>query len=284
MNALIAAGLAALAALGLTMAVAGWVSPPARTKSPRRGLLAMLTAADRRNLAIGLVLGAIIALTGWLVALVIVPVAALLLPRLMRGPEQVDPDRLAAMEEWTRALSGVLSGNLGMATAIRETRGSLPEPIRPELERLIARIQARRPLVEALYALADDLNDQTGDFIASALIGAANASGAGLQRTLADIAADVAEEVRMRREIATQRRATMLQVRGVTVMIVLSVGGFVFFTPTGQFYRSGVGQLILMGLCAAFGATLLWVRSAGTTRPAARFLQSPIVRESEVAR
>lgn len=272
----LAAGLAALAALSLTLAIAGWL-PRERDPRPTRPARAgrSLSAADRRNLVIGLAVGVVLALFGWIIALVIAPAVAVAAPRLMRAPDQVDPERLEAMAEWARSLSGVVGANLGLATAIRGTRGSLPEPIRPELERLIARLQARRPLVESLYAFADDLHDQTGDYIASAMIGAATASGAGLRATLADIAADTASEVRVRREIATARRATTTQVRLITMFVVAGVAGYVLFTPLGQQYQHGIGQLLLAAYCVLFALCLRWIRAAGSTTPPARFLSQP---------
>ena len=104
------------------------------------------------------------------------------MPRLLRPAVGVSPERLEAMEEWVRNLAGVLGTNTSLATGITRTLSSTPEEIRPEVETLVARIQARRPLTSALYAFADDLDDQTGDYVATALIQASQVSGAGLTR------------------------------------------------------------------------------------------------------
>ena len=74
------------------------------------------------------------------------------------------------MEEWTRSLSGVLTVGIGLEEALVATLRSAPDPIRPEVTRLVARLRARWSTEEALRMFADDLDDATGDLVAANLI------------------------------------------------------------------------------------------------------------------
>ena len=90
-------------------------------------------------------------LTGWLVAVVVVPAAVAGLPVLLSAPPAGSTiDRLEAMEEWTRSLAGVLTVGIGLEEALVATLRSTPDPIRPEVARLVARLRARWSTEDAL--------------------------------------------------------------------------------------------------------------------------------------
>ena len=60
--------------------------------------------------------------TGWMVAVLVVPAAAAGLPVLLSAPPaSAKIDRLEAMEEWTRSLSGVLTAGVGLEQALIAT-------------------------------------------------------------------------------------------------------------------------------------------------------------------
>lgn len=264
-------------AVGLTLVIASLTGAGAPNAArPKRGShRTLLAGKDRRNLLIGLAVGLVLGAFGWLVAVLIVPVAAVIIPWLMRADPGTSPDDLEALEEWTRSLSGVIGAGQGITSAIIATRTSCPERIRPQVERLIARVYARRPLAQALYAFADDVDNQVGDFIATALIQASRHEGAALSKALDGIAVDVSEEVRARRDIEASRATARTQSRAVTVIVIVVVTLFVLFTPMGAHYRSPVGQGALVLVIACFLAALYWLKRAATTRPLARFLVNP---------
>ena len=83
--------------------------------------------------------------------------------------------------------------------ALVSTLRSTPEPIRPEVARLVSRLRARWSTEDALRAFADDLDDATGDLIAANLILGARRRGAGLASVLEGLAESVAADVRARR-------------------------------------------------------------------------------------
>src|SRR4029077_18741235 len=121
---------------------------------------------------VGLGVGVLVAvLTGWLVGGLLVPAALAGLPVLLSAPPAASKiDRLEAMEEWTRSLSGVLTVGIGLEEALIATLRSTPDPIRPERTRLGARAPDRWSTEEALRMFADDLDDATGDLVAANLI------------------------------------------------------------------------------------------------------------------
>lgn len=249
--------------------------PPRRTRPGHRWW--QLRSRRERVLAVvGVVVGVVLAaLDGWVVALVLAPVIAVGLPRLMTYERGVDPDQLEAIEEWVRTLSGVLQAEAALSTAIVATLPSTPAAIKEPVTNLVTRLQARRPLNAALYEFADDLNSQTGDYVAGALLQASSVSGAGLTTTLSAIATEVAAEVRVRRSIAVERERAINQARWVTGISVALIIVTVLGTSMGQAYRDALGQLILLGMSALFAGALLMVRRRAGTTPAPRFLIQP---------
>lgn len=287
---LLGAVLGALTAAGAVCLVIGLRPAPAdapigpasvqRRRRRRPGRWWPRTPREKTLGALGLLGGLALALFGgWVVAIILVPVVAVGLPRLLAAPDGVDPDRLEAMEEWVRALTGVLHADMPLRTAIIATLSSAPTKIRPEVQTLVARLHARRPLADALYGFAEDLDDQTGDYVAAALIQASSVSNAGLTRTLPAIAAEVATEVRVRRSIGVERARAINQARWVAGFAVVGMSLFVLLTPFGAAYHSPMGQIVLLGLAGAFASVLLWMRRRATTTPPARFLLVPAQRE-----
>ena len=124
------------------------------------------------------------------------------------------------MEEWTRSLSGVLTVGVGLEQALVATLRSTPDPIRPEVTRLVARLRARWATEDALRAFADELDDATGDLIAANLILGARRRGAGLASVLEGLAESVAADVRARREVEADRAKPRATARWVTIITV----------------------------------------------------------------
>jgi Flp pilus assembly protein TadB len=213
--------------------------------------------------------------TGWVLALVIAPVAVIGLPILLAAPPAATQiNRLEAMEEWTRSLSGVLTVGIGLEQAMVATLRSTPAPIRAEVDRLVSRLRARWETEAALRAFADELDDATGDLIAANLILAARRRGAGLASVLEGLAESVAADVRARRQVEADRAKPRSTARWVTlisasVLVVLALSGS-YVVP----YRSPIGQVILVVLLSAYVATLIWMRHMATGKPLPRFLDT----------
>lgn len=235
--------------------------------------------AARRNrvlLIVGLAVGVLLALlSGWLIAVVVVPAAFVGVPMLLTAGEgKRTIARIEAMEEWTRSLAGVLGAGVGLEQAIQATLSrSTPEPIRPEVATLVARLRARWTTVDALRAFADDLDDATGDAIVAGLLLAADRRGQGLSVMLEGTAERAAEDVRNRRRIEADRAKPRATARYVTIITVVVLSAMVLFS--GEYiapYGTPIGQALLTVLLGAYVASLLWMRSMAKGEPAPRFL------------
>lgn len=268
----LAGGLVALGLLGVIIGLRPTATPPreptvaSRRRAPSRRTRALLLAGA----ALGLV-GWLI--TGWILALVIAPVAAIGLPILLSAPPAATQiARLEAMEEWTRSLSGVLTVGIGLEQALVATLRSTPAPIADDVQRLVTRLRARWDTEKALRAFADELDDATGDLIAANLILGARRRGAGLASVLEGLAESVGADVRARRQVEADRAKPRATARWVTVisasvLVVLALSG-TYVEP----YRTPVGQVLLVLLLSAYVATLIWMRRMAAGKPLPRFL------------
>lgn len=266
----------ALVVLGILGVIAGLRERPVRTPAPVRHRLPTIRVPKRTRwlLAAGLVLGVTAALlTGWLLAAVVIPVAAIGLPVLLSsGGETEQIRRLEAMEEWIRGLSGVLTSGVGLEQALIATLRSTPDAIRPEVGRLVARLRARWSTEAALRAFADDLDDATGDLIAANLILGAKRRGPGLASVLEALAESVSADVRARRQVEADRAKPRTTARWVTI---ITIGVLAVLAFTGTYvdpYRSPFGQLLLSVLLGAYAAVLIWMRRMAAGKPLPRFI------------
>lgn len=280
MNPLLGFLIGALVGVGALLIYLGTQPAPERRRvTARQATLpewAILTTREKRLAGAGLLAGILLwILQGWLVAALLGPLIAVGLPRLLHVPGQDQPEELEALEEWVRSLRSVLRANLPMATAITQTLNSCPEHIRPQVEMLVERIHARQNLTDALYQFGDDIDSQTGDFVASALVEASRIGSSGLGDALNSIAAEVADEVRMRRDIGIVYAKTISQARLVTILFTVMLVGVVAFSSLGAIYRSGVGQVVLLAIAAVFALCLVWIRKRVTPTRPARFLVRP---------
>lgn len=238
-----------------------------------------LTAAGRRTHLIKAALAAVLGIaatvvTGWLGCLVVVPAAVFGLPFLLSsGASTADPERLDALETWTRSLSSRMAAGHGLRQNLIMSVGSCPDPIRREVSDLAARLNAGMPTGVALRQFADDLNDATGDKLVLPLILAADAQAAGLRDRLDNLASSTADAVRNRRRLEADRGGPRTSVRIVTVVFI---GLLAWTLLTGgervDPYREPGGQIILAIFIAAFIGLLLLLRRMTTVKPLPRFI------------
>ena len=283
MNALIPALAGALIIAGLLGAVVGLRPQPAPPPSPQRAgvakapTLARLGSLNRRTrllLGAGTAVGiTVAALTGWVIAIPLVPAAAAGLPILLTAPPSSSKiDRLEAMEEWTRSLSGILTAGIGLEQALLATLRSTPEAIRPEVTRLASRLRARWATEDALRAFADELDDATGDLIAGNLILGARRRGAGVASVLEALAESTAADVAARREIESDRAKPRSTARWVTLITIAVLG---VLALTGDYirpYGTPIGQMLLVLLLGLYVGMLLWMRKMSAGKPLPRFI------------
>lgn len=235
-------------------------------------------STKRKLIALAGVAGGIVLwlLSGWIIALIAVPAAAIGIPLLMgKGNEGANIERLESIETWTRSLSGLIVSGAGLEQAIIAALPSTPRPIQDEVTRLVSRLNARWPIEEALQGFADDLADPTGDLVVAHLQLAAKERGPGLANALDDLAGDVFDEVKARRQIEADRAKPRQNVRLITyitlaVLALLPLGGQ-FFAP----YGTPVGQLLLTVWLLVYVAVLVWLKQFSSGRPTPRILANP---------
>ncbi|CAI9413356.1 type II secretion system F family protein [Nocardioides sp. T2.26MG-1] len=272
----------ALVVGGLIALVVGLRPSPIVERPSRPRKVRTVTRQSRMLLRGGLAAGIVAFLvTGWVLALVIVPVAFVGLPILLSSSSAAQRiERLEAMEEWTRSLSGVLTVGVGLEQALVATLRSTPAAIAPEVTRLVARLRARWVTEDALRAFADELDDATGDLVAANLILGSRRRGAGLASVLEGLAESVAADVRARRQVEADRAKPRATARWVTL---ISVGVLVILAVSGTYvepYQSALGQVILVALLAMYVATLVWMKRMAIGRAMPRFLAPvPATRE-----
>lgn len=283
MNVLVPALAGALIVGGAIALVVGLTPAEVVQRPPRKRHLKPLPRQTQWLLATGAITGLIaVMVTGWAMALLLVPIAFVGLPALLSsGPAQTRIGRLEAMEEWTRSLAGVLTVGVGLEQALVATMRSAPAAIAPEVTRLVARLRARWSTEQALRAFADELDDSTGDLVASNLILGARRRGAGLASVLDGLAESVAADVRARRQVEADRAKPRATARWVTiisasVLVVLAVSG-TYVEP----YRSPFGQVILVGLLAAYVSLLVWMKRMAIGRELPRFLGARVARTGD---
>lgn len=245
--------------------------PAAPPSPPRRG---RVSRTIRIRIAVGVVLGLLgLLATGWPITLLVGPAAALGLPALLAPPANaaVIP-RLEALQEWTRGLAGVLTVGIGLEQAITATARSAPEPIRSQVAALAGRLVARTPTDVALRRFADDLADPTGDLIVTALLLGAARRGTGMASVLENLAASVADEVRIRRAVEADQAKVRSAARLVTAITLLMMGGLFAAGTYTQPYGTPLGQLVLVVLIAGYAAALAWMKRIANGTPPARLI------------
>jgi len=284
MTPLIPALAGALFVAGLIGLVVG--PPPQRPGTPtshRRTLLATsllggrlvrVSPKTRRRGLIALILGLIIAvLTGWVIAVIALPAAAIGLPFLLSpatgGPT---PERLQALEEWSRGLSGRLTIGTGLDSALKRSLSTAPDAIGPEVTRLVNRLWSGWDTARALRVFADELDDEVGDFIALNLVLAATNRGPGLAPALDGIAESVAATVRARRQIAADQQKPRTT---ASIVTIISIAVLTYMALNGSYirpYSTALGQVILLALLTLYVGILLWMRSMSKPPKTARLM------------
>lgn len=220
---------------------------------------------------IGTVVIAIVitAATGLVAALLIVPLATLVVPSMLANPAKRDLEHLDALETWVRSLGSLLQGGSDntLEGVLRTSSQTAPQSLRPELTNLIARLEARMPADQALERFANDLADPVGDTIVAALILAVRRRGMGLSDVLDGLAEAVSDEVRARRRIESERSSARASAKYVTILAAGMAAGLAVFNPSFlQPYTTGLGEVLLVVIVAAYlGA--LWLLRRITSPP-----------------
>jgi tight adherence protein B len=233
-------------------------------------------AGRRRDLALltGVLVGFVIAaLSGWLIALVAIPVLVWALPYLLTMPKARDVGLLEALDRWVRSLTATLTTGKSITDAIRLSRRTAPSAIAEEIGLLVARLNNRWDTRDALLRFADDLDSPDTDAVVAALILAANRGANGASATLHALADSIQVQLKGRRAIETERSKPYVVVRQVTVISMATLTLVLVLNP--QFfepYRTPIGQMILSVLVCLYIGSLILMRRRAQQRPRPRIL------------
>lgn len=282
MNGALAAVATTVAILGLLLAVLGLLpapvsegpKPPSRLQVALQGAQVRLGRQRMMLAGAGVIAGVVLwTLTGWIVWVVIVPLAVIGVPYLLgTGKEQRALDRLEGLETWTRGLAGLTIAGSSLEQTIIASVGSSPDSIRDEVSLLAARLNARWPTRSALRKFADDLADPTGDLIVAHLLLAERVRGAGLANALEDLAQSISEEVGVRREIEADRAKPRQAIRITTLVTVVLIGLMPFISQFMAPYKTPLGQLLLAVWIGLDVVLLLWLKKITTGKGTPRIL------------
>lgn len=255
---LVGALLGATGALGVVLAVAGWlgrVDRPARSRMRRPD-------TDRLVLRIGVAVVAAAAAgwwTGWVVAAVAAGSIGWLAPSFLgvRTRRRRQLARSEAIAVWSEMLRDLLVSNAGLAEAIGKSARVAPEAIRDEVRALYVRAQ-RGDLSAALARFARDLDDPIADTVVTALQIADQRAVANLGDLLAAVATSTRDTVAMQLRVNATRARTYRTAQLIAGVVVLFVGILVltnrsYMEPFGTL----TGQLVLAVVCGIL-ATAIW--------------------------
>jgi hypothetical protein len=196
--------------------------------------------------------------TGWPVAVPLVAVATIGLPKLF-GQTSASASilKIEAIAVWTEMLQGTLAASAGLSQAIMATAPLSPPTIRVATTRLSGRLSAGMASRQALLLFADELEDSSADRVVCALLLATSSRALRLGDLLTALADSTRDEVALRLRIETSRSAVRSGVRTVLVFSVVFALGLALFahsylaplgSPTGQIVLALVGVLYGTGL------------------------------------
>lgn len=277
--------LGAGAGIGLWLIILGIVGVDrGRAEEPRHPVRERLAARrpDGRPLGVRLLVCLLVAavvglFTGWVAAAVLAGLACWGLPGVI-GRDRDHARRVARIEAiatWTEMLRDTLSAAAGLEQAILATAPIAPSAIRAEITDLAAGLENGERLAPSLRELADRLADPTADLVVSALVLAAQQQAKQLGDLLGSLAAAARDQVSMRLRIEAGRARTRTSVR-VIVGTTLAFAVLLVLLNRSYLaaYDSAFGQVMLLGVGAAFTAGFTWMARISRLREPARVLHA----------
>ena len=271
--ALVVVLVAGIGALGAIILAGAWTPAPAKPVETAEGrvaeLLAPITAA---------ILGAAFALvvTGWASAALAGAASGFAAVRVWRnrgGNAKWEQDRITALASWCEQLRDLLSAEHGIIGTIVATAKTCPDPIKPEVTRLATRLSRQHPAT-AIRQFAGEVNDPSGDLIASVLLLAMSRSSR-TSELLSELALTIRDRAAMRLRVEAERSGQRSEARFIVGFSAIVVAAILLFGRDSDFldaYDDASGQLVFGLVALFFGLGGWWMsRLTKFTRPA-RFL------------
>ncbi|MEK7411464.1 MAG: hypothetical protein AAB327_08815 [Actinomycetota bacterium] len=274
MRTLLLAFCGAIIGLGCFISVIGTrgerllASLPTLHTSTKRRVRPAILLAPCVGIGIFLVTGWII--VGFVACVVVGLVPGIGAPPAYRRDEQVLVEAIAT---WTEQLRDTLAGSHGLEQVIIATAPHAPLAIAPAVERLSVFI-SYGSLSDGLRRFAEDIDHPTSDFVAAALVTAAQHQAREIGLLLGHLAQCARDEGRMRTRVWVGRARTRSALRIITSVIALFVGGlFLFNREYLEPYSSVSGQIILGVILVGFAIALFMMHNMSQIETPERFIR-----------
>ncbi len=270
-----------IAVVGLLAVIAG-IYGQLPSESPFRSRITRVRvagarSANRRRLSkygLAVMVGLLIWLiSGWPVGGLLVGFAVIGLPYFFAAGRIAARriDRLEALEEWVRRLADSMSAGSAPVQTIVRSALHAPVPIQAEVTQLASRLSTPRlDRNQALRSFADDIDDSLGDMIVLALeIAVSSRASQRVPDVLRAMASEVADEVKARRKVETDRAEPRNEARTIVIIQLLFVVGVTVATSYANIYGTATGQAVLavLGLVVVGALVMLRRLSLGDQPP-----------------
>ncbi|MBN9610497.1 MAG: hypothetical protein BGO26_16545 [Actinobacteria bacterium 69-20] len=269
----------AVAIAGIMMAAAGIYGTDA-SRAPairhRRRVAAILRESNARTWTVAAAGGFVVwTLSGWPVAGIATVIAIPGLPKIFGAGRQAAARiaMLQGLEEWVRRLSDAIAAGAGPTQTIAASAAHAPAAIKTAVTRLAAALSAgRADTSAALDRFAAEVDDPLGDMVAIALKITITAPSAKVPDVLRTLAAQLADDVKARREIETDRAEPRSEARMIIAIQIVFAVAIVMFTSYADTYASFSGQLVLAAIVTVATGALIMLRRLAADGPQARLL------------
>lgn len=183
-----------------------------------------------------------------------------------------DTRLIESLAIWTEQLRDTMAGASGLEQAVTVTASTAPEVLRPAVQRMSARL-GFAPLSDSARQFADEVDHALADFVAAALITAAENQVRDMGALLGHLAECCRSDVQMRTRVWVARARLRSAVRIISAVVLVFVLGLYLLNP-GYLapYGSATGAVVLVLIGALFGGALLLLRRLGHLDTPDRFV------------
>ncbi len=160
--------------------------------------------------------------------------------------------RTEAIATWTEMIRDTIAGAAGLEEALIATGPLAPEPIAPEIQEFLNRLDYQ-PLDEALIYLGELLNHPSADLVVISLANSARLQAQNLGDVLTRLAASIRGDVTMRVRVEVGRAKIATSSKIVVGVSALTIVYLLFFARgLLEPYESAGGQLWLLVVFGVF--------------------------------
>lgn len=268
---LLAALLPLLLFAGVYLAATAWRPRPLPQRSRA------LSGDQRRRLARACAGAAVVGLaTRWPVAAFAAAMLVWYLPDLLgsRAGAAADIELADAVAAWTEMLRDNVLGPAGLEGALLATAPLAPDPLRPQVAALAARL-ARQPPAKALAAFADEVDHPVAEFVVAGLARSYDCPSAQLGLLLSTLASFARDEASMRARVDAARSRIRTSVKVLVVsMATTAVAMAVLSADLMRAYATPAGQAVLATIVVLWAIGLSWLASLSRLRQPPRFFSA----------